>query len=548
MFVLKTCAELFADIPCTILGNPDEEISGLAYNSSKVQPGDMFFCIVGLSVDGHTFAQDAVDRGAKVLVAERKLYLVDATDVTIVVVADSRSAMAKAACNFYDDPSEAFSLVGITGTNGKTTTTYLVDHIARSAGYKTGVIGTVGLQIGDKRLKSDHTTPESPDLQETFAQMRDAGCQAVAMEVSSHALDLDRTLGTKFEVTAFSNLTQDHLDYHHTFDDYFEAKAKLFSDLYPAKRVVCIADKWGQELAERCRSAGDDLITVGPDSTADIYPTKTEYSAVGTRAEVMACGLPLTLEYPLVGQFNVENALVAFGIGLQMGMEAADIANALKTAHAVPGRLERVKVHEGGGAQSGEIAGAETAASEVVDTAAADRAATDRTAVTDRAATADRAACAADDQLPSVYVDYAHTPDALAKAMASVAGFTEGRLIVVFGCGGDRDAAKRPIMGKAALAADYAIVTSDNPRSEDPHAIIEDIVAGMGGAENTGKFEIEADRRCAIERAISMAQPGDSILVAGKGHEDYQIIGSETIHFDDREVAASALKARLKSE
>lgn len=508
----KTCAELFADIPCTILGNPSEKVTGLAYNSGAVKPGDMFFCIVGLNVDGHTFAQDAIDRGAKVLVVERKLYLADATDVTEVVVSDCRQAMARVACNFYDNPSYAFDLVGITGTNGKTTTTYLVEHIARAAGKKTGVIGTVGLQIGCERVKSDHTTPESPDLQATLAKMRAADCQVVAMEVSSHALDLERTLGTKFTVTAFSNLTQDHLDYHHTFEDYFEAKALLFSDTYPAKRVICIADNWGQKLAERCKAADNNVLTVGPSPEADIYPVAVDYSPHGTKAEIIACGKSLTIEYPLVGRFNVENVLVAFGIGLQLGFTAEDIARALKTANAVPGRLERVSIYA-------EVSSPATVSGE-------------DTSINYESV------CLG---LPAVYVDYAHTPDALAKAIASVRGFTSGRLIVVFGCGGNRDAAKRPIMGAAALAADFAIVTSDNPRAEDPAAIIDDIVAGMG--DEPDRFVVEVDRGRAIGMAVQMAGAQDSVLIAGKGHEDYQIIGSETVHFDDREVAALALRA-----
>ena len=220
------------------------EVEGLAYRSDRVRPGDAFFCIVGLTTDGHTFAQDAIDRGARVLVAERKVYLADATDVTEVIVPDSRKAMAEAAVRFYDHPSASFQLAGVTGTNGKTTTTYLVEHIARVAGRKTGIIGTVGNVVGDVREKAEHTTPESPDLQALLARMRDAGCETVAMEVSSHALDLMRTWGTRFAVTAFTNLTQDHLDYHHTFDAYFEAKALLFSGDYPAKRVIGIGDMW----------------------------------------------------------------------------------------------------------------------------------------------------------------------------------------------------------------------------------------------------------------------------------------------------------------
>ncbi len=485
----KTCAELFEGMECTIIGNGDEEVSGLAFRSDCVQPGDMFFCIVGNVVDGHSFAQDAIDRGATTLVVERKVYLADATDVTEVVVADSRKAMALAAAKFYDCPSRDFSLVGITGTNGKTTTTYLVEHIMAAVGKRCGVIGTVGNKIGGVLEKSEHTTPESSDLQKLFARMRDAGCDVVAMEVSSHALDLARTWGTEFAVTAFTNLTQDHLDYHHTFDDYFEAKALLFSRDYPARRVINIDGSWGRELLRRCTEAGDEVLTCGNDPTAQIHPVNVTYEAARTVAELEVRGRRIKVTYPLVGRFNVENVMTAFGCALHLGISADAIAQALATMPAVPGRLERVQ-----------------------------------------------AAC---DAPISVYVDYAHTPDALAKALASVKALTEGRTIVVFGCGGNRDASKRPIMGKAALAADHAVVTSDNPRKEDPLAIIDDIVGGMEGAAS---FEVEPDRRRAIAAAIAWARPGDVVLVAGKGHEDYQLVGDKVLSFDDRKVVAEELE------
>ena len=489
----KTCGGLFEGYECTILGNPDEPVRGLAYRSDAVRPGDMFFCIVGFVTDGHTFAQDAIDHGAKTLVVERVPHLADSTDVTEVVVADSRRAMAYASARFYDDPSDAFQLVGITGTNGKTTTTYLVEHIARVAGNRTGVIGTVGVQIGDERVPSEHTTPEAPDLQAIMARMRDAGCQVVAMEVSSHALDLERVWGLNFAVTAFTNLTQDHLDYHKTFDAYFEAKALLFGPDYPAKRVISIEDQWGRQLAERCRAAGDSVMTTGFSDEADIHPISVDYGPTGTVAEleIRPLGAMVEVSYPLVGRFNVENVMTAFACGLQLGIDAGVIAEALADVPPVPGRLQRV-----GG--EGDV---------------------------------------------PVYVDYAHTPDALQKAIASVRALGSGRTLVVFGCGGNRDRGKRPLMGGAALTADYAIVTSDNPRDEDPQAIIDDIVAGMADAE---RFEVEPDRKAAIARAVELAGPGDFVLIAGKGHEDYQIIGGETIHFDDREAAQEALDARRR--
>ena len=492
----KTCTELFAGIDCTILGNADDEVNGIAYRSDRVQPGDAFFCVVGMTTDGHSFAQDAIDRGAKVLVVERKVYLADATDVTEIVVKDTRKAMAAAAANFYDHPSKDLALVGITGTNGKTTTTYLVEHIARVAGKRTGVIGNVGIRIGDEAEKSAHTTPESPDLQQLFARMRDARCDVVAMEVSSHALDLDRTWDAAFAVTAFSNLTQDHLDYHHTFEAYFEAKARLFSKDYPAKRVICIDDKWGKELLRRCSVAEDSVVTTGFDPSAQIHPVDVQYAPTHTTITLDVRGSLHTFDYPLVGKFNVENVMCAFGIGLQLGFPAETIVEALEEAPQIPGRLERVSAPNTGGV--------------------------------------------------SVFVDYAHTPDALEKALASIMALTPGRTVCVFGCGGDRDASKRPIMGKAALAADHAVVTSDNPRTEDPQAIIEDIVSGM--SSGAGRFEVEADRRAAIARAIAQAKPGDSILIAGKGHEDYQLVGDQVLSFDDRIVAAEELARAFGDE
>ncbi len=492
----KTCAQLFAGYDCDIIGDPCEPVDGLAYRSDAVCARDAFFCVVGLNVDGHTFAQGAVDRGAKILVVEHKLDLENADDVTFVVVADTRKAMAYAAANFYDHPSADFRLVGVTGTNGKTTTTHLVEQIARFVGKKTGVIGTVGIQIGDEYEKAEHTTPESVDLEAIFARLRDEHCEVVAMEVSSHALDLSRTADATFAVTAFTNLTQDHLDYHKNFDDYFEAKARLFSAEYPAKRVICINDgtdvddKFGKTLYERCSAAGDDIITVGFDRSANIHPLDVSYASDHTDLVLDVCGDRYEITYPLVGSFNVENVMCAFGIGLQLGIAAEDIVGALTHASAVAGRLERIQVE--------------------------------------------------DDSGIAVYVDYAHTPDALIKALDVTKELSPQRLLVVFGCGGDRDAAKRPIMGRAALAGDYAIVTSDNPRHEDPEAIIEDIVAGMAEDES-GRYEVVVDRRDAIARAIDLAMPGDSVLIAGKGHEDYQLVGDEILPFDDRVVAAECL-------
>ncbi|MCL1798822.1 MAG: UDP-N-acetylmuramoyl-L-alanyl-D-glutamate--2,6-diaminopimelate ligase [Eggerthellaceae bacterium] len=486
----KTCEDLFSGIDCSIIGNGNIEVSDIAYRSDRVRPGDAFFCIVGLKVDGHTFAQDAIDRGARVLVVERKLYLADATDVTEVVVRDTRKAMAEASARFFGHPSASFDLVGITGTNGKTTITYLVEHIVRRTGKRPGVIGTVGIRMGDVVEKVAHTTPESPDLQNILARMRDAGCDTVAMEVSSHALDLERCWGTSFAVTAFSNLTQDHLDYHKTFEAYFEAKARLFSKDYPAMRVIHIDDPWGKELLRRCSKTQDTVVTVGFDTTALIHPTAVEYGQEHTALTLDVKGAAYRLVSPLVGKFNVDNLMCAFGIALTLGIKPADIARALEEVPPIPGRLERVSADVEGGF--------------------------------------------------SVYVDYAHTPDALEKAILSLKAVTRGKTLVVFGCGGNRDTSKRPLMGRAALNADFAIVTSDNPRNEDPLAIIGDILPGMRA--HPDRFEVEPDRRSAIAQSIRRAQPHDSVLIAGKGHEDYQVVGDEVLPFDDVVVAAEELR------
>lgn len=491
----RTCAELFKGYDARIIGDQERSITGIAYRSDQVRPGDAFCCIVGLKSDGHAYAQDALDRGASVLVVERELDLKGGNDVTFILVSDSRKAMAHLAARFYRMPSEDLSLVGVTGTNGKTTTTFLVEHIASTLGKTTGMIGTVGIDVAGKTLPAEHTTPESSDLQHIFAQMRDAGCEVVAMEVSSHALDLDRVWESCFAVTAFTNLTQDHLDYHKTFEAYFAAKRRLFSADYPAKRVINIDGDWGERLLSEVLAQGDEVITTGFAANADIHPIEIVYEPTRTRIVLSVRGEAIAFEYPLVGRFNVENVMTAFGIALALDFAPHDIARALADTPAVPGRIEHVTLGPGeGSAHARSIA---------------------------------------------VYVDYAHTPDALEKAIASVKALAQGRTIVVFGCGGDRDATKRPLMGKAALEADYAVVTSDNPRTEDPAAIISDIVVGMQGTED--RFTIEPDRRSAIRCALALAQAGDAVLIAGKGHEDYQIIGTVKHDFDDRSVAREEL-------
>ena len=500
---MQTMQGLLAKVGCEPLGPQDVEVTGVTYNSRAVEPGDAFFCIPGTSTDGHRFAPDAVSRGAAALVVTHELPELDCPQF---VVDDPREALALAAAQFYGNPSQDIKVVGITGTNGKTTTTYLTEWIAKCAGYTTGLIGTVETRIGDERLASAHTTPESSDLQRLFGQMRDAGAGLAAIEVSSHAIDLKRIYGTAFDVVAFSNLTQDHLDYHHDMETYFGVKERLFTEYESRARVVCVDGEYGRRIVSDCAELGREVITVSVRGDADVYARDVRFSPLGTELTVCydvagkkGAVLPegvepageVAVHLHLIGRFNVENALLAFGIGLALGVAPDDIAEALHTVPQVPGRLERVAACEARGF--------------------------------------------------GCLVDYAHTPDAIEKAVACVKDITEGRTIIVFGCGGDRDATKRPKMGRAALAADYAIVTSDNPRTEDPEAIIADILPGMTGSED--RYEVVVDRRAGIRRALQIARPGDCVLLAGKGHEDYQIVGTEKHHFDDREVAAEEMEA-----
>ncbi len=466
------------------LSGPDSAISGVAYRSDSVSPGDAFFCIRGLAHDGHDYAEDAIRRGAAALVVERALPHLDAPQF---LVPDSRVALALASAEFFGHPSRTMSLVGITGTNGKTTTTYLLDSIMRAAGHTTGIVGTVETRIAGDRIAASRTTPESSDLEALLARMRTAGVTAASLEVSSHAIDLHRVDGLCFSAVAFTNLTQDHLDYHNTLEEYFSVKRRLFTDFDVAARVINIDDPMGASLA----AEHPDAITVGLAAGAAVRAENVTLDAAGAQFDLIIDGEHIEVALPLAGAYNVSNALVAAGCATACGVSHASIALGLDRAPQVPGRLERVD----GGADF------------------------------------------------AVIVDYAHTPDSLEKAIRAVKAVTKGRVIVVFGCGGDRDPDKRPLMGTAAgLSADRIIVTSDNPRSEDPVGIILQIEDGLklAGAQ----WEVEVDRGRAIARAIAMAQPGDAVLIAGKGHEDYQIFADRTIHFDDREVSRRELDAR----
>jgi len=491
-------------------------VTALAHDSRQVGAGTLFFCVTGTQSDGHAYGADAVAAGAVALVVER---LLPELKVPQVLVTDSRGALARVAELFYDYPSQKMRVTGITGTNGKTTTAFILESLLKSAGRTTGLIGTVATHLADIREPAGRTTPDALELQRLLARMREAGVTDVVMEVSSHALDLERVRGVRFACTAFTNLSQDHLDWHHDMEQYFGAKKKLFCDYEVAARVINTDDAWGRRLFAELQDGGCAPFAVGawppagqqetsapvggkhgePDlsfdpAQVDFQPDATDFTlrergggprGDESRGDAAGC----RVHVPLVGAYNVHNVLIAVGCALHLGLNLEQIAAALPHIAAVPGRLQHVD--EG--------------------------------------------------QDFTVLVDYAHTDDALRTALTALRQVTPGRLITVFGCGGDRDRAKRPLMGRAAgECSDYVIATSDNPRSEDPDAILREINAGL--KECSAPFELITDRATAIAAALGLAQAGDCVFIAGKGHETYQIFADRTIHFDDREVAAQALR------
>jgi UDP-N-acetylmuramoyl-L-alanyl-D-glutamate--2,6-diaminopimelate ligase len=480
----RNLPELLTDVALSVPSGADIVVTGIAYRSSAVRPGDVFFCVPGFAHDGHDFAADAVERGAAAVVATRSL---PGIRVPVVIVDDARRALAMASSRFFGRPSDALRIAGITGTNGKTTTAFLLDAILRSAGCATGLIGTIETRIAGVAEPASRTTPESRDLQELLARMVDAGVDAVSMEVSSHAIDLHRVDGIGFAVAAFTNLSQDHLDYHATLEEYFGVKARLLAGVSAGERVVNIDDEHGRRLADSM----DVRWTVGTASDASVRASEVRLgpTACSFMLQTPAGSADVTL--PLAGAYNVSNALVAAGCAVAMGIGLRDVVAGLESAPQVPGRLERIEAG----------------------------------------------------QDFTVLVDYAHTPDGLASAIRAVRGVTAGRVITVFGCGGDRDPDKRPLMGAiAGQLSDIAILTSDNPRSEDPVGIILQVQDGLAGT--AAEHVVEVDRAAAIALALTMARAGDTVLIAGKGHEDYQIFADRTVHFDDREVAREELAKR----
>jgi UDP-N-acetylmuramoyl-L-alanyl-D-glutamate--2,6-diaminopimelate ligase len=458
----------------------DMEITSVAYDSRKVTPGSAFVAITGFASDGNRFIPMALEKGAGVIVTAKQ----PESDIPYVLVKSDRLALAQIGANFYGHPSKSMTMIGITGTNGKTSVTLLLKHLLETVlGAKVGLIGTMENLVGDEVIPTDRTTPESFELQSLFARMRDAGCRFAIMEVSSHAISLDRVGGVHFDVAAFTNLTEDHLDFHKTMEAYCDAKAELFARC--DKAVFNRDDEWFERVS---RLAACDIVTTSVKGCANLKAENVHLLSDGIRFTCVAADESVEIQMPIPGRFTVYNTLTVLGIAKSLGVSLTDAAQALKTVEGVKGRIE------------------------VVPTPGKDY---------------------------TILIDYAHTPDGLDNVLRSVRDFCKGRLIAVFGCGGDRDPIKRPIMGRiGAELADVAIVTSDNPRTEDPNAIIADVVKGIDHPENVVIIE---NRRKAIEYAMDIGKKDDIIVLAGKGHETYQEINGVKYHLDEREEVAAYL-------
>jgi len=473
-----------------ITGAAPGGVSDVCYDSRRARRGCVFVAIRGTRVDGHEYIMDAVRRGATTIIAERdpgqsKLL----RKATLVLVPDSREALARISDYFYDSPSEKLKVIGVTGTNGKTTVSYLVKSILESAGERCAQIGTTGYDLLGDFEEAMTTTPESLDLQRMMRSIVDKGAGYVTLEVSSHALTQSRVDKVRFHTAVFTNLTQDHLDYHHDMEDYFAAKARLFTEHSPEHSVINMDDAYAPRLVAM---TGSNIITYGLDAQADITAEDLNAGVDGFSMKLKTPSGSVPIRSGLAGLHNVYNTLAAAGAALAEGVDMENVAEGVEHLKAVPGRFERVEAG----------------------------------------------------QPFTVVVDYAHTDDALANAIRTARSLTRGKVITVFGCGGDRDRAKRPFMGKVAWSmSDKVVITSDNPRTEDPKRIIDDILEGIREIDNRrGEMKVIPDRREAIRVAVKLAEPGDFVLIAGKGHETYQIVGKLKRHFDDREEAMAALK------
>ncbi len=488
--------KMFQSIYGGMVVTNDIEVRGVGYNSRNIGKDYMFVAIRGASTDGHKYIDQAVNNGARVVVVDDDGALPDFffmhTGVTKIVVQDSRKALARIAANFHEHPSKKLRLVGVTGTNGKTTTTHLIKSVLAASGELAGLIGTIGYVIGEETIPATHTTPESLELNELLSTMVTKGCSAAVMEVSSHSLALHRVDGLEFGVAVFTNLTQDHLDFHQTMDGYFAAKQILFETLSSSSvAVLNIDDKYGARIAERSKAA---VITYGTTPSADVSVTGFEMSINGAKIQIKHANANVLISTSLTGRFNISNILAAYGAGVALGIPTPGIVEGIQNLRTVRGRFEQITSPDGW----------------------------------------------------TAIVDYAHTPDALENCLRTIrevlpAG-RRGKIITVFGCGGNRDRGKRPLMGRiASELSDVTVVTSDNPRDEEPGMIIGEIAEGVvrGASVHT-----EVERRNAIALALDMARSGDVVLVAGKGHEDYQVIRGVKHHFDDREEIERYIAAR----
>lgn len=469
-------------------GNLELDIKDVVYDSRKVTPGCIFICITGFQVDGHKYLKDAIAKGAAAAVIEKD---VEVEGITVVKVKDTRKAMPMVGSNFYKHPTEKLKLIGITGTNGKTTTIYLLKSILEQAHKKASMIGTISIKIGNEEVESSRTTPESVDLQKLFKEMLDKDMEYAVMEVSSHALDLGRVDNCSYRIGIFSNLTQDHLDYHKDFDNYREAKKKLFYKTTHAN-IINIDDKHGKIIAEEIKNLKTPLITYGIDSNADIMAKNIEISAKGIKFTLVTPKYKINLKNNTPGKFSVYNCLAAAAAAYAEGIDKDTIKDGLHNISKVPGRSEVVNI----------------------------------------------------DKPYTVIIDYAHSPDGLENILNSVRQYAKGRIITVFGCGGDREKEKRPIMGEVAgRLSDYCVVTSDNPRSEEPESIIKQVEQGISSTKCD--YICIENRRDAIKYALTIAKKDDIVLLAGKGHETYQVLKDGTIHFDEREIISELVREEV---
>jgi UDP-N-acetylmuramoyl-L-alanyl-D-glutamate--2,6-diaminopimelate ligase len=475
---------LLSDIRAISATGPrDSDVRGVVCDSRQVAQGFLFVAIPGQDKNGGDFIHDAIDRGAVAIVADRNARI-GSQDICLIRVADARLALAQISCTFHGNPSAKMKMIGLTGTNGKTTTSYMIRNILRNHGDRPGLIGTIEYEMGERVIPARRTTPEAPVLQSMLAQMANSGCGSVVMEVSSHSLDQKRVFGIDYDVAVFTNLTRDHLDYHETMEKYFEAKSLLFQSLGKGSKhataVLNTDDQWGRKLSQMSLQA--DILTYGLASDAAVRAENIELTSAGTSFKAVTPWGTSAVKTRLLGRFNVYNSLAAIAACASSGIQLDAIARALAEMVSVSGRLEEIKTDKGF----------------------------------------------------HVFVDYAHTDDALENVLQTLREMPRRRIILVFGCGGNRDKTKRPLMGKvAAQLADFSFITSDNPRKEVPASIIAEIRAGFGDAAN---FDCVEDRAEAIRKALAMAQKDDIVLVAGKGHESFQEFANTTIAFDDRQV------------